>query len=375
MSISGPLDGNGDPLPPEVATVGGADELEHEFDSECYFARHPEEIIPELSLGIIEWHAPLPTKLPLPATFQEAELEALAPRKPRPSNDESISDYFTEDKVDEVGLSVRMTEVWDEVKDDPIFREFPEIPRYVLSVSEVRLKYRDRPLPSWNKRNPYEATPEPSRQATPMTVDGDRRNTPANYQQDGDGVEQNDVLGDLEQALSANGSRHDPRYGSHSRAGSVSSQAGERISRPVPLQPLRDQAQEDILAALGVTGSPKMVSYAWKVSDAHEALLTTRPQVYQTPGPAFGAPPPEDQFSRSRQSSVTSTRAGYDPADGHRQGSSVHMDDPDATPRPKYDRMESSRKRSHGEYEVDGSGEVTPQQQRYKQARGDSYSG
>lgn len=181
--------------------------------------------------------------------------------------------------------------------------------------------------------------------------------------------------------------------------------------------PVRDRAQDDVLAALGVTGSPKMV--------------------YQTPGPAFGPPASqsrEGSVSRahSRQSSVVSdteaTRApppppsgqpryytrphsshntwqshgppynhGYDgsrrgsnasyhssrpESSGSRPGSSASRHtangsdfgggaDQDRTPRPKYQRTDS-RKRGYEDYDQAGrDDDATPKQQRYKQPRVD----
>lgn len=341
----GPLDGNGDPLPPQQATATTGDDLEEDFDGECYFSRHPEEINPDLSIGLIEWHAPLPTTMPPPATFAEAELEAIAPRKPRPADEESISDYHTKDKRDQTLLSVRQTAAWQEVKDDLIYREFPIVGKDIVPRCHLHRDWRNRPDPDWLSSTPrIDSTPTPhtSRQPTPaqVTSSGESmdiaRDSIEHFQR-----EDVDMLGNLERAPSyaaaRRSSRQASRHRSHSRTGSVSSQAGEKISRPKPLAPVRDPAQEDILAALGVTGAPKLV--------------------YQTPGPAFGAPPPrsrEGSAALSRHSSVaSSTRQPAPSYRGHEPGS---PNDIEATPRPKGGWTESTRKRSHGEFEANDSG-------------------
>ncbi|KAH9807820.1 hypothetical protein Tdes44962_MAKER06336 [Teratosphaeria destructans] len=375
-SVTDPLDGNGDPLSPPRPGTGSEsyqNALEHEFDDECYFSRHPDEIEPTLSLGLIEWHSALPTKLALPATFQEAELEALAPRKPRPANEESISEYFASDKAHEALLSVRQTDHWKEICDDVVYREFAVRAPHTLTLWELIEKYRDRPDPSWTMQSDRDPTPALSRGATPMhsTDDHDARSTSS--LPDAEQSEQMDILGDLEQALFLNQQSNPTRLRSHSRTRSraqsrshsrtnsvSSSNAGERLTRPIPLAPIRDQNQENILAALGVTGSPKLV--------------------YQTPGPALGAPPPPSSSQHSRANSVCSVQsdtrrprsrpASMEPTTqtgvlGSGRADKRYGDlDLDATPRPKYERVDSGRKRSFGE--VEEQGEATPRQGRFK---------
>lgn len=378
------MDGNGDPLPPRQPSTSGADDLEEDFDGECYFSRHPEEINSDLSLGLIEWQAPLPTKMALPSTFAEAELEALAPRKPRALDDESISDYFTLDKREEALLSVRQTEVWEEVKDDVIYREFPLVCSEILTMFEMIERYRDRPDPEWTVPPPTKTasqTPEPVKQEANIKAEtgGEAMDIQQSHGASGNiQTEDSDVLGNLEQALFANGTDssangYQAAAGTtHSRTASISSTTGERITRPKPLAPVRDRAQEDVLVALGVTGSPKMV--------------------YQTPGPAFGAPPTaaqqdHDAMRMSRQSSITSNagagslrqpltdsyataRPGSRGSHHTANGSDFQPEDLDATPRPKADRMDN-RKRSYGEVENGRweADESTPKQQRFKQPR------
>lgn len=185
-------------------------------------------------------------------------------------------------------------------------------------------QYRERPDPSWERDD----SPEYNIKLEPEVeiMDVDRRHCCASSTQLEAVKEEEDILGDFEQALtagSANGTKGYTNHSrSHSRASSVVSNAGERIMRPVPLVPIRDGAQEDILAALGVTGSPKMV--------------------YQTPGPAVGAPDP-----RSRQSSVVSDRSsvgGGSRCDIFKNG--YRNSELDATPRANPE----SRKRSYGDF-------------------------
>ncbi|EME78608.1 uncharacterized protein MYCFIDRAFT_78320 [Pseudocercospora fijiensis CIRAD86] len=262
-----PLDGNGDPLPPEDSNADSGNALEAAFDEECYFGRYPDEINPDLSLGSITWKAPLPARRALPGTFQEAELEALAPRIDVPSLDDSVSDYFSKLNGDEALLSIRQTEHWAEMRNDLIFREFPQ-----MCASLMR-------------------------------------------QDDGG------VLDDLEAAL----------------------QNSNRVSMPPEQRrppPIRDQGQEDILAALGVTGSPKLV--------------------YETPGPAFGPRPTSaagsEKSAHSRSNSMTSVH-GTNGMNGNALdfipevviNEDMEPDDM-ATPRPKKPYAgDTNRKRSYAD--------------------------
>ena len=273
-----PLDGNGDLLPPQQPSAASLDDLEEDFFGEYYFARYPDEVDPELSLGWIEWRPPLPTKLAMPSTFAEAELESIAPRNPRPADEPSLSEYFVKERVGESLLSVRQTASWHEVKDDSIYRIFPAVCEQVVTRRELRAKYRNRPDPRWIATRPANEVPGQSRRlkrkssADAETIDS--HHSPSTYNNREGSAEQGDILGNLEAALHASNGSHETHAtfsSAHSRAGSVSSAAGEKITRPKALAPIRDHAQDDILAALGVTGSPKMV--------------------YQTPGPAVAPAP------------------------------------------------------------------------------------
>jgi hypothetical protein len=268
--------------------ISEADDLEDDYFSECYFASHPDEVNPDLSLGFITWNAPLPTKRPLPATFSEAELEAIAPRKVLPTDNEAISDYFIYAKRHDALLSVRQTEGWEELRDSLIFQEFPAVCPTTLSMSELLERYKSRHTSEWtvHERTP---TPEPEVDDESQDAVGGAANTNGddpshdNFQS-GNASEQPDMLGNLEHALQTNGTSQRPR---HSRQASNTSSSAKPLSRPRPLLPVRDQDQESILAALGVTGSPKLV--------------------YETPGPAIGAPQTQGHTSFSQHNRTNST--------------------------------------------------------------------
>lgn len=362
-------------------------DLESAFDDECYYFKNPDDVVPELSLGWIQTNTALPATYPLPSTFREAELEALAPSKVKPAEGECISMYFSKEKADEQLNTVRVSDSWEEVKDDLIFRELAKSTAQLISYAQMLDKYRCQFDPSWAERAPS-MSPVPE-------LTHSRRSSRAESQTAEGAMEMeeaDDVLHNLEEALNTNGrqsraSTHRPRsaMSHHSRASSVSSQRSGVISRPRPLPPLRDSAQESVLAQLGVTGSPKLV--------------------YETPGPAFG--PPASAHS-SRNNSISSANGAQPQPYIHRrqgsQASNVAFNNPwstqasnggcrppsssshrsdsgkfyqpegdlDATPKPKYHRQDS-RKRLHVDDDAYGGvreddDEETPKQKR-KQAR------
>lgn len=299
---------------PAMDFATATDDLEEAFDGECYYARNPEEINPELSLGVIEWKAPKPTKRALPSTFKDAELEDVAPRPALPSDDESVSGYFIKARRDEALLSVRQMDDWDEVKDSLIYREFPAVCSEHISMPTLVARYQLQFDAEWVARDPSEArspTPELSRGPTPANaaasgsstgpgadVDRERQSAVLSRERSEEPDCHNGYLDNLEQALRSDGQRSIPpnQTPSHSRASSVASQSRHghgRITRPKPLPPVRDQTQEEMLAALGVTGSPKLV--------------------YETPGPAFGPRPSTSGSDRvnSRANSVSSAQGRF----------------------------------------------------------------
>ncbi|KAF2216992.1 hypothetical protein CERZMDRAFT_80982 [Cercospora zeae-maydis SCOH1-5] len=373
------FDGNGDPMSPSTQTEMQDNALEHDFDEECFYSRHPEQIDPSLSLGAIVWKAPVPGLAALPATFGEAGLGATAPRIATKANGKSLSALCD---GEEPLLSVRQTEAWFDLQRSLIFKEFPAVCHKLISLSELLTEYKQRFDEEWAV-GPRSPTPGLTREPTPVRTDSrasscgrsvdswhqDNSVRPSTEQADAFD-NQLDVLDRLEAALRTGsrngGSVAHSRAGSvgHSRAGSVShSRAGSvhshhrrqsstiKFTRPKVLQAVRDPAQEDILAALGVSGSPK--------------------SVYQTPGPAFG-PPPESKTSRhSRESSVASTRSTTHvlqpvipeeldtprkPLDQHMKDTPLQLaiiediePDDDVTPRPLRWQRDNMRKRSYAD--------------------------
>ena len=179
------------------------------------------------------------------------------------------------------------------MRGDLVFREFPAVPSEVLSISDVLAKYKDRPDPNWMFYYEESPTPEPEPLPTLSEPSGDAiggameiddQSSTDDKRRKDDESEQDDALGNLEQALEQNGTGPGARQ---SRANSAASASAQTLSRPKVIRPVRDQSQEDILAALGVTGSPKAV--------------------WQTPGPAVGAPPPGRHNSTGSNTGVRQT--------------------------------------------------------------------
>lgn len=407
------LDGNGDLLSPQDLNVND-NALEHEFDEECYYARHPEQIIASLSLGIIEHKAPLPSRSALPCTFREAELEALAPRAVSAPHREGVSALCVDE---EALLSVRQTDAWHDLKSSIIFKEFPKTCNKLISISDLLARYKEQFDAEW-AAGPRSPTPALTRASTPARPESRasshshimehdqhegsvRRSTERPEEFGG----QFNALDDFDAVMSrANrryasvgrsragsmarsragsvahcraGSINQVRAGSitHSRAGSVAhSRAGSvthtrhgsvqphsrrqssttNSVRPKMLPAIHDPVQDDILAALGVSGSPKTV--------------------YQTPGPAFGPPPTSVVTRHSRESSVSSVHSNHHHiqqpsiAEGsealgaikhrvtHVHGANTlqphdedREPDEDATPRPQRWQRDSTRKRSYAD--------------------------
>ncbi|KAK5200914.1 hypothetical protein LTR16_004439 [Cryomyces antarcticus] len=233
-----------------------------DFDGEASFSRDLESINPDLSIGIIIWHPAIEVTRALPATYAEAEAQALEKMPPRSGNGDSVSKYFTNENSHEAFLNVRQTDGWSDVKDDPIFVEFSR--KSVLIPLHEVISARNRP-----DVEPDEYGQEGEEQA--MDLDnGDRvKQEPA---QDDNW----NVLDNLEQALSSDDYSTGDKQPEPTNVVSVTSApsaTAERKRKFVPVAPIvppKDGAQEDILAMLGVTGSPK--------------------PVYATPGPAYMPP-------------------------------------------------------------------------------------
>jgi hypothetical protein len=371
--------------------------LESDFDDECYYFDHPEEIDNDLSIGWIESHSALPTPRPLPSTFSEAELEALAPRPHSSHGDTCISEYFAAEKGEEQLNTVRLSDAWVEIKDDLIFKEFLQIGYETIRLDMMTQKYRNRVDTKWDRSDSSASISHLARASIETTapVDVSRRqgSRPASRTGSRNGHRENSLQRQDQRSNSqAPNYRPSSAASNHSRASSVCSRYSNQ--RPKALEPIRDQAQDDILAKLGVTGSPTLV--------------------YETPGPAFG--PPASARS-SRQSSVASngdnpfrstSRAPSEPhqrpqdvafsnpwgANGNPQqyrqhsGSSHYdltsseftiMEDPDATPRPKGDRSHGLKRHYDGDHHDANrekrarDNEATPKQGRKQGRAVDNY--
>lgn len=425
------LDGNGDPYSSELpSSVDYGFDLD--FESEAPFAREPDAIQEDFSLGVIVWHPALPTKRALPSTFAEAELEALAPRKPLSSDDESISEYFINERDHENFLSVRQTDTWAEIKDDLIFVEFSEVCDEIIPMERL-IANRNRPDPNWSAPELVKVpsptpTPEPSQASTPSESHDYQKMTGQDGEESGAGdmdldgsqddasqasvklspdpiTAQPSVLDNLEQALfstEADNGQRKPVYQVGRTNGVRTARAGSqqpqhdsytttRPTRPKALPPIRDRNQEDLLASLGVTGSPKLV--------------------YQTPGPAIAppransaapdprnnpmynyygglyAPPPPPMNQRSPsydpwRAHEHSRSNGYDyerpnsVASQHTlPGSDFNPEDKETTPRPSFNRMDSRKRAYDDEDELADDGkrrqvdDTTPRARRKTQPR------
>jgi len=363
--------------------------LETDFDDECYYFEHPEEINEELSIGEIVSVSALPTSRPLPSTFNEAELEALAPRPQFVRSDSCISEYFTVDKGEEQLNTVRLSDAWAEIKDDLIFKEFLQLGYETIRLDLMTQKYRNRIDSKWERSDSSGSVSHFARasiETTAATEGGHHRRGSRPPSRTGSRTGHRD---------NSQGPNYRPSSAAsnHSRASSVTSRYSNQ--RPKALEPIRDQAQDDVLAKLGVTGSPRLV--------------------YETPGPAFG--PPASARS-SRQSSVASNhdnpfagahRAPSEPqstpqdvafnnpwgANGKHQyrqssGTGLYdltsseytiMEDPDATPRPKNNRSHGLKRHYEGDHRDANrekrlrDNEATPKQGRKQNRAPEAYGG
>lgn len=192
------------------------DDWDFDFDG-AIWPKSNEPVDPNLSLGVIIWHPAKQMTRALPATFEEAEEHSLKPTPEKLGNGESVSIYFTTENSHEAFLDVRQTDEWDYIKDDPIFVVFTDAEmQHNLVPVEDCIAQRDRPDES----------------AAELTRNEDAEMREADWS----------VMDNLEQALS--GDSGNSKHTTHA-------------SEPAPP---KAQTQEDILAALGVTGQPKPVS-------------------------------------------------------------------------------------------------------------------
>ncbi|KAH4002268.1 hypothetical protein HBI26_058120 [Parastagonospora nodorum] len=186
-----------------------------DFDFEgAIWPKSNEPVDPNLSLGVIIWHPAKQVTRALPSTFDQAEDQALKPAPEKLDNGESVSVYFMAENSHEAFLDVRQTDDWENIKDDPIFVVFSDedMEQNLVSLEDC-IAQRDRP----------------DEETIVHQGDDDEEMPDASWS----------VMDHLEQVLSTN------KGASRSRS-----------SGPQPSPPSHD-AQEDILAKLGVTGAPK----------------------------------------------------------------------------------------------------------------------
>ncbi|KAG9776714.1 hypothetical protein KCU75_g6325, partial [Aureobasidium melanogenum] len=415
--------------------------LDFDFDGEAGVPA--EEVVPELSLGLITWHPALPTTKPLPSIFEEAGPKWTESAKATEGSHISVtSEFFPDDMSVDIRLSVRDTDEWQKVKDDLIFVEFEKTAVTVPLLTVIA--NRDRPDPVTEQLEPViqhkDDMPEalhPSHvqqsvagaddeqsdgdQAMDMSDDDDEpvkpviqpaiqplaHPLPRPVTQSAPPVKQVTILDTLELALGPKSPRKNdrqpPRSARHSRSRSPEkrSRQGSQQPKAKPAPLPKDTAQENILAALGVEGSPKMVyptpppALGLPVPPGNRKKITP-PGGFAPPngrfayGPQFPPPPPPRE---SRSPSFDPWRA-HDPASPKSTtsqhtaaGSDFHGDeimvDLDATPKAKVpvaaEKSGSGRKRTYEEVAAAEGGrrrqdDDTPRARRMRQSRQDVYS-
>ncbi|KAF2229668.1 hypothetical protein EV356DRAFT_537049 [Viridothelium virens] len=281
------------PTPPQSATTNGESKYSQNgfgsqsramsvtedagWDYDYYgepWAKDPDTIDPNLSIGIIVWHPANRTSCALPSTFAEAEKE-MAEAVKKPDNkkrrldeqiQESVSKYFVGEDAEEALLNIRQTSEWQIVKDELIFVEFPTSCD-LIPLHEVKAR-RDRPAMEEDPGSEMdlEDGEEPDLPKPEPPPQGDQKHW--------------NVMDNLEQALSSSDYSTGNKSASDTTALTTPAAGPPDQKHVQPLQPVRDTAQEDILAQLGVSGSPK--------------------PVYPTPGPAY-MPPRQDSPSSQNQ--------------------------------------------------------------------------
>ncbi|KAJ4352344.1 uncharacterized protein N0V89_007692 [Didymosphaeria variabile] len=236
----------------------GWDDWDFDFDG-AIWPKANEPVDPDLSLGVITWRPAKQVTRALPATFAEAEEQSLKPPAERLGNGESVSLYFAAENSYEAFLDVRKTDEWYNIKDDPAFVVFTEeeMERNLVSI-ESCLSLRDRP---------------DENEAEVADKGNEHVHDPAW-----------NVMDNLEQALSGD---------------------MEDVKKPTPIRPAlntsRDQIQEDILARLGVTGSPKPPSGEAPPLLRDDHVLASLPP--KPPAPPSTSIPPRPEVGPHRAQS------------------------------------------------------------------------
>lgn len=192
-------------------------------------------------------------------------------RKLEEEEQESVSKYFVGEKAEEALLNVRQTREWKNVKDDLIFVEFPAT-YDLIPLREVKAS-RDRP------------DIDDEEVGSEMDIEeGDELELPKKEPIEHERESSHHVTDNLFQALSSSDYSTGNKPGSDATVLTNSATAPPDQNQMQPLQPVRDTAQEDILAQLGVSGSPK--------------------PVYPTPGPAYMPPRQDSPLSQVQAGQV-----------------------------------------------------------------------
>jgi hypothetical protein len=432
-----------------------------DFDLEAEAGVPAEEVVPELSLGLVTWHPAVPTSKPLPSIFEEADPAWTESVKVvEGSHISATSEFFPDDMSVDIRLSVRDTDEWQKVKDDLIFVEFAKTAATVPLLTVIA--NRDRP-------DPVRAQPEPvtkidfimpcSRvdsqvqqssagadedqsdgdQAMDMSDDEDEpvkpvmrpvlqplhQPLPRPVIQAAPPMKQVCILDSLEQALGPKSPRKNERQSSRASVRYSRSRSPEKRSRQGSQQPKakpapqpKDSAQENILAALGVEGSPKMVyptpppalglplppgnRYVYQSDSERQRFLTTCSKRNTPPGgfgvaaqgfhygPQFPPPPPPresrspsyDPWRAHDPTSPKSTTSQHTVAGSDFHSDDMIMADLDATPKAKVpvalEKQGSGRKRAFEEVATaEGrrrqDDDDTPRARRMRQSRQDVY--
>ncbi|TKX21932.1 hypothetical protein C1H76_5824 [Elsinoe australis] len=366
----------------------------HEFDETDYcreasYVKDGDSIPQNLSLGTIVYCPARAAKTALPATYQEAELDLLAP-KVREGEDESISKYFVTSRLDTIDLSVRqIEEEWNEVKEDMIFRDYP--PAHVadyIPVTQV-VAERDRPDPDPSSRYPpvKEPTLDPSPPPALRTGDSEVAEKPSVNNPDSDEEDEAMDLGsDSEDGPSpqpsTSGRAESPADTDHmDDAPSESNAIKVDHDRHPKQNGFKDRAQEDALASLGVSGSPS------SAADERSPLNGT-PPIHQDQfqgrgvqptgsgqhhhGP-LGPPPAQGRHGEHRRS--VGSRMPYGPYNVPPPPEPVDMENPWRNPE-NYGRRGSSASNTSqhtvpgGDFDDNSDHDKTPRAQPQQQQNG-----
>ncbi|KAF2273536.1 uncharacterized protein EI97DRAFT_152901 [Westerdykella ornata] len=247
----------------------GWDDWDFDFEG-AIWPKANEPVDQNLSLGVIIWRPAKQVTRCLPAFFEQAEEQALKAPAPKLGNGESVSEYFSLENAHQAFLNIRQTDDWHKIKNDPVFVVFPEEKDMELITLEECIAKRDRP------DEPLE-----------LRESEDEEMHDSNWS----------VMDNLEQALSGKPEDAQPSGLDRSKA------------------PKSNQEQEDILARLGVTGSPKPPSdepieipFSLLEKTANAAL----PQKALVPPPPPQHPPPPSSVAHA-QRNLSPNGPQYDP--------------------------------------------------------------